>query len=106
MTEESFKSLRWNVLVIADDGCLRNYNIFCNKSFRMLLAYSLSKDLSKLKFDEQLRSNLFNQFRGRTQYEFTAFTNSGSKAYIDVYAQMMTNYDIFSNYVWNELQKM
>jgi hypothetical protein len=68
----------------------------------------LKKFKDKDEFAEELRRDLFYYFWAKSEYEILISAWCGSKdtqeVKVDIYSQVMNNFDIFCDYVWNSKQ--
>jgi hypothetical protein len=69
------------------------------------VARDLKRDLSRNDFARHLRSHLFCFFCSKCEYEVLISPWTGNKEKgtikIDIFDQVMMNFDIFVDYVWN-----
>ena len=79
------------------------YNIFEHSSFKKEFSVLLQCDLTKEVFSDQLKHILQYYFWGKCEWEIVLNhdngTNIGRK--IDVYNQVMLNWDKFVDYCWS-----
>ena len=83
---------------------IRKYNVFNHYSFSKEVDKLLHKtSLSKEEFQDKLHSSLMYYFWGRSEYEVVIYPWCGGgekeSKKIDVYAQIMMNWDKFVEYV-------
>ena len=79
-------------------------NIFNHGSFNEEVKKLLKKDLTREEFDEALRKELLYYFWAKYEYEviissLSEHDNSDTK--VDIYKQVMLNFDRFADYVWS-----
>lgn len=107
------KKLEWNVIWYDINGRkLTTYNIFKHSKFLEYIKKDAKEDYGKdlpdyEKFKERVRRELQYYFWGKCEYELVISTwppneNVPGKK-IDVYAQVMMNFDIFYNYLYTNL---
>lgn len=80
------------------------YNIFDHYNFNKDVVADLEKYRSREDFAKALKSHLMYYFWSKCEWEvlvssWTDFT-SGGEIKIDVYDQIMNNWDVFLDYVW------
>ncbi|MBQ0142039.1 MAG: hypothetical protein KBT06_04445 [Prevotellaceae bacterium] len=107
--------LEWNVLNPEGFGWKEGkycYNIFTQDVFvGVYLASALKsrRTLSKACKDK-IRGALYNQFGDRSGYEFSLTSphvqNKDYYLYMDVYTQVMMNFDKFCEYVWEHRKEI
>ena len=82
------------------------YNIFDHISFRRDVEKYLSEYTDKEEFEERLERSLFYYFGSKAEWEIIISPWVGGrntkKVKIDVYDQVMINWDVFLDYVWGE----
>ena len=111
--------LEWNVYYASWNGnCIKTMNIFEGGSF----VEDLKKDAKKLHiredrpdekkwFLERLRRNIQYYFWSKCEWEIVMTSwPSGKKGFkdekIDVYDQVMMNWHVFSEYVWQNRKEL
>lgn len=98
--------IEWNVYYYShNDKEIKKFNIFNHWRFNEDVARDLKRDINKSDFDRNLRSHLFYYFCSKCEWEvlispWVGDKNSG-KIKIDVFDQVMMNFDVFVDYVWN-----
>ena len=104
------KNLVWNVIyhnVNRDE--LGVWNVFDHGRFREDVSKELKKCKTKEEFAEKLRGDLFYYYCSKCEWEVLVSPWCGSKKEptikIDVYWQVMNNWEIFLDYVWNSKRK-
>ena len=80
-------------------------NIFNHAGFRREVNNALKEISDKERFSEELRSLLMYYYWSKCEYEivisaFVGSRNNVSKK-IDIYSQVMSNWSVFLDYVWN-----
>lgn len=84
---------------------IRPYNIFNHGSFREDVEKYLKKYKNKEEFAERLKSSLMYYFWSKCEWEVVItpwISRKDTKDIkIDVYDQVMNNWDVFLDYVWN-----
>lgn len=100
-----FPPLEWNVFIFRDKFTI--YNVFDHSSFKDHVATGAKKCKTKKEFAPLLMNNLRYYFWARAEWEvvLTPWIGSGEKK-IDVYEQVMANWDLFLNYTWNYMKDM
>lgn len=99
-------NLEWNVFYHnINKSEITTFNIFKHGRFCNDVEKSLKKFKDKDEFAEQLRRDLSYYFRTRSEYEIIISPWCGGKdtkdIKIDIYTQVMNNWDIFLDYCWN-----
>ena len=99
-------NLVWNV-ICQDDNRKRIdvFNVFDHVSFKAEVKKHLKRCETKEKFAVHLRSLLLFFFRAKSEWEIVIQPLLGGgdipEKKVDVYWQVMNNWDIFLEYVWN-----
>ena len=98
--------LNWNVYYHHfNEGRIETFNIFDHWKFNDDVYSDLLKMSSKAEFAKALRSHLFYYFCSKCEWEVLISPWVGNKnkgeIKVDVYDQVMMNFDIFLEYVWN-----
>ena len=99
-------NLEWNVFYHSiNKNEITTFNIFRHGSFYDDVQKSLKKFKDKNEFAEELRRWLSYYFRFKSEYEIIISPWCGGRdtkdVKIDIYTQVMNNWDIFLDYVWN-----
>ncbi len=84
------------------------YNVFDHGSFMKELKVLLRCDVTKQDFSDQLRHVLLRYFWSKCEWETVLKPWVGDDSVeikIDVYDQVMLNWDEFADYVWNYKEK-
>lgn len=88
---------------------IRPFNIFEHGRFREEVRKLLLKCTEKEAFAEVLRRSLFYYYCSKCEWEVVIGPWCGDRGTkeikVDVYMQVMNNWDIFVDYVWNEGKK-
>ena len=88
---------------------MTTFNIFDHGGFTSDVAKSLKKFKNKEDFAKQLRSDLFYYFGSKCEYEVIIAPWVGGRdtkeIKIDIYNQVMLNWDVFLDYVWNSKKR-
>lgn len=88
---------------------IRPFNIFEHGRFREEVRKLLLKCTEKEAFAEELRRSLFYYYCSKCEWEVVIGPWCGDRGTkeikVDVYMQVMNNWDIFVDYVWNEGKK-
>ena len=102
--------LEWNVFyhdVNAQE--IRTFNIFDHYNFNKDVQRNLKQLSNKAEFKKTLKSDLMYYFWSKAEYEIVISPwcggNNTESIKIDVYTQMMNNFDAFVNYVWNNKER-
>lgn len=100
------ETLVWNVIyhsVNADE--IKTFNIFEHGGFRQDLQKLYKKYPDRMEFARQLQRSLMYYFWSKCEWEILISPWCGSKKNeeikVDVYWQIMNNWDRFLDYVWN-----
>ena len=82
--------------------------IFKHGSFRKEVYDLLKSDLNKENFIEQLRKSLMYYFWSKSEYQvlILPWVGQADDIKIDIYDQVMMNWDKFSEYVWLNKEKI
>ena len=77
-------------------------NIFLHSCFAEEVKYTLNRFDDKKQFAEKLRASLFYYFKSRAEWEVLIKSWLGDdEIKIDVYDQVVVNWDRFIDYVWS-----
>lgn len=103
--------LTWNVIYHdRNRHRITTFNIFNHYYFRADLKKDTKKCITKEEFAEKLRSALMYYFWSKYEWEITIgpwpSRDSTEPIKEDVYWQVMNNWDVFLEYVWNERKKL
>ena len=105
------KNLSWKVLVYDFNAKeIKEYDIFSHGTFQEELKKALKKTSTFDEFSEALKNQLLYYFWSKCEWELiiSAWPPSDDRQEeikIDVYSQIMLNWDVFRKYVWDTLQK-
>lgn len=84
---------------------IETYNIFEHSSFYKDTILNLKNSKSKDEFAEQLWKDLMYYFWSKMEWEVAVFpwtcTQPEYAKKIDVYEQVVNNFEVFANYVWS-----
>ena len=82
---------------------INTYNIFEHSSFKKEFSVLLKCDLTKEVFSDQLKHILQYYFWGKCEWEIVLNNDNGTNSdrKIDVYEQVMLNWDKFVDYCWS-----
>lgn len=99
-------NLEWNVFYHSiNKREITILNIFNHWKFAEDTQKNLKKIKNKDEFAEQLRRDLSYYFRFKSEYEVIISAwcgGDGNEAVkVDIYTQVMNNWDLFLDYVWN-----
>ncbi len=98
--------MEWNVYYHnINSQKIETYNIFNHHAFNEYIKLHLRKCRTKEEFSERLKSELNFYFWSKAEWEIIIAPWCGGRdtkdIKIDVYDQVMNNYDIFLDYVWS-----
>lgn len=98
--------LEWNVFYHSiNSNKITTFNIFDHWKFNEDVQKSLKKFKDKDEFAEQLRRDLRYYFWSKCEYEIIISPWCGGRdtkdIKVDIYEQVMNNFNIFADYVWN-----
>ena len=99
-------NLTWNVYYhYFNGGKVEKFNIFDHWKFNDDVHEDLLTISNKVEFAKRLRSHLFYFFNSKCEWEVLICPWVGNKdkgtIKVDVYDQVMMNFDIFLEYVWS-----
>lgn len=79
------------------------WNVFNHGSFKKEVDKILKEKLSKKVFSEKLKRKTMYCFWSKCQYEIilSSWTGRANNIKIDIYDQIMMNFDSFVDYVWS-----
>lgn len=103
--------MRWNVFYYDINAQkIRTFNIFDHGGFRKDVEKHLKKCANKDEFAEELKSSLMYFFWCKSEYEIIISPWCGGRntkdIKVDIYTQVMNNWDVFVDYVWNNKMKV
>lgn len=83
------------------------WNVFNHGSFKKEVDKILQEKLNKEDFAEKLKREVMYYFWSKCEYEIilSPWTGRADDIKIDVYNQIMMNFDRFVEYCWNEKKK-
>lgn len=96
--------MEWNVYYHDSNAKkIIQWNIFKHGSFRKEVYDLLKSDLNKENFIEQLRKSLMYYFWSKSEYQvlILPLVGQADDIKIDIYDQVIMNWDKFSEYVWS-----
>lgn len=98
--------LTWNVYYHNfNGGEIQKFNIFDHWKFNEDVSKDLHRCRNREDFGKLLRGHLFYYFNSKCEWEVLISPWVGDKEKgiikVDVYDQVMMNWDIFLNYVWS-----
>lgn len=96
--------MEWNVYYHDSNAKkIIEWNIFKHGSFRKETYDLLKSDLNKKEFIDQLKRSLMYYFWSKSGYEvlILPWIGEAEDIKIDIYDQIMMNWDKFVNYVWS-----
>ena len=90
---------------------IETYNIFEHGSFIKYVRKHLEDCKTKEEFSEELKSELHYYFWSKAEWEviITSWVGGNRKkdaVKIDVYSQVMNNFEVFADYVWSNKNKL
>lgn len=100
------KDLKWNVYYHSINSKeIKTFNIFNHDGFNQDVEKYLKKHKDKDEFADKLKSSLMYYFWSKAEWEIiiSPWCGGGNTEDIkvDVYEQVMNNWDIYVDYVWN-----
>ncbi len=100
------KDLKWYVYYHnVNSQVIKTYNIFNHCGFVQDIEKYFKKYKNKEEFAKKLKSSLMYYFWSKAEWEVLIYPWCGGRntkeIKIDVYDQVMNNWDIFVDYVWN-----
>ena len=103
-------NLVWNVFYHdMNRNEIKTFNVFQHGGFREDIQKHFKKYKDKTVFTEELRRSLFYYFCSKCEWEVIIAPWCGGKGTedikVDVYWQVMNNWEIFLDYVWNSKRK-
>lgn len=103
-------NLKWNVFYHdINKQEITTFNVFRHGRFNDDVQKSLKKFKDKDEFAEQLRRDLQYYFWAKSEYEIIISAwcggNGNEDIKVDIYTQVMNNWDIFLEYVWNSKKR-
>ena len=98
--------MHWNVLHYnINQRTIDDYDIFKHAGFAKDVEKMLGERFDRKSFDERLKSALLYWFWSRCEYEILVCgwppSHSDTQRKVDIYSQVMLNFEIFSDYVWS-----
>ena len=97
--------MKWNVFYYdINRKKISTYNIFDHSSFLKYVKEAMKECKFKQEFAEQLKSELRYYFWAKAEWELLFYPWVGDEKAaikIDVYDQVMNNFEIFVDYVWS-----
>ena len=103
--------MKWNVYYHnLNKNKIDEYNIFEHGSFIIDLTKACQECESKDMFSEKIKSQLRYYFWSKAQWEIIISPWVGAREpcdiKIDVFDQIMMNFDIFVDYIWNNREEL
>jgi len=97
----------WNVIYHSINSKeIKTHNVLAHGGVRKDIVEATKKCKTKEEFGEKLRSSLMYYYWGKCEWEILITPWCGDKdtikRKIDVYEQVMFNWELFLDYVWNE----
>ena len=98
--------MKWNVFYHnVNKQEITTLNIFDHWKFAEDVQKNLKQNKDKDEFAEELRRDLFYYFCSKAEYEIIISPWCGNRntknIKVDIYNQVMLNFDIFADYVWS-----
>ena len=98
--------MEWNVFYHdMNKQKIRTLNIFDHYGFRRDVEKDLKKYKDKETFAKEHKSTLMYYFWCKSEYEILIYPWCGGSGTenikVDIYTQVMNNWDVFLNYVWS-----
>ena len=111
MVEEVINLMKWNVYIYdINQQKMADFNIFDHGSFVEYVKKAIKKFKNKEVFASQLKTELAYYFWSKSEWEIIISPWCGNKkpcdVKIDVFDQVMMNFDIFVDYVWNNRKEI
>ena len=102
--------MEWNVYHYnINKSRIETFNIFCHSGFREDVQDHAKKHEDKEAFAKAVKTSLMYYFWARSEYEILIRAwcggNGDEEVKIDIYSQVMMNWDKFIDYLWNERNK-
>lgn len=104
--------MKWNVFYYnINKKKIEIFNIFEHGSFISYVKKAIKESKNKDEFAKQLRSELMYYFWSKAEWEIVISPWVGGdrkkdSIKIDVYDQVMNNFEAFVNYVWENKEKL
>ena len=103
--------MRWNVYIHSfNKNEMEPYNIFNHSGFTYEVKQAIKKYKDKDTFIEKLKYEVMYYFWNKCQWEIIVSPWVGKKEScnekIDVFDQIMMNWDIFADYVWENIKEL
>ena len=103
--------MKWNVYFHNfNKNEIEVYNIFNHSCFTYEVKQAVKKYKDKDTFIKQLKSELYYYFGGKCEWEIIISPWIGRKETceekIDVYNQVMNNWNVFADYVWEHRKEL
>lgn len=96
--------MQWNVFVHGmSSGKIEKYNIFDHRGFSAEVKKAFSEFETRDAFEKELQLILMYYFWAKVEWEtvICQFVGQEDARKIDVYKQVMLNWEPFADYVWN-----
>ena len=101
--------LKWNVYKYNfNTKKIELFNVFQHDRFSESLKKLLKKYKNKSDFSEQLKKELMYYFWCKYEYEIIISSfpyKENNEIKVDIYSQIMNNYNLFVDYIWNKKEK-
>lgn len=105
-------SLKWNVFYYdINKRKMEIWNVFQHCKFLEYVQKALKKFKTKEEFEKQLRKELFYYYCSKSEWEIIVSPWVGGdrekdSVKIDVYDQVMLNWEVFVDYVWSNKKEI
>ena len=105
--QNRYKVMKWNVYNYnINTKRIEIFNIFEHGAFKKYIKIASQKCKTKDDFLDQLRRELFYYFCSKSEYEviispWVGGDREKDSIKVDIYSQVMNNWEVFSNYVWD-----
>lgn len=96
--------LEWNVWIYDINARkIRSHNVFRHSSFRSSVEKLLASAASREEFADKLKSELMYYYWCKSEWEVVirAWCGGNEEIKVDVYQQVMLNWELFLEYVWS-----
>lgn len=95
--------MEWNVYIFNHQDKVETYNIFNHGGFLVDFKKALLDNDNKKDFEEALDNILHYHFWGRAEWEVVVkpWVGHGIETKVDVYNQVVKNWNVFLDYCWN-----
>lgn len=104
--------MEWNVYIYnINKKRIEPFNIFNHYGFIGNVQKAVSKYKNKYDFESQLRSELFYHYWSKSEWEviiapWCGGDRENDAIKVDVYSQVILNWDLFVDYVWEHRKEL